>query len=62
MGVARSPVTPVPVVTSMMVSGAGADVRLDLTGHQFTPSLTAWFGAQPAKTLYRFATSCCVKS
>lgn len=53
MGPAQLPVTPVPVVTSMMVSGGGETARLDLTGHQFSTHLTVWFGDQEAETIFR---------
>ena len=53
MGPARMPVTPVPVVHSMMVSGGGEIARLDLTGHQFAPNLRVWFGDVETETIYR---------
>jgi hypothetical protein len=53
MGPVRQPVTPVPVVQSMQVSGGGDIARLDLTGVQFTPNLRVWFGDIETETQYR---------
>jgi recombining binding protein (suppressor of hairless) len=54
MGPVRQPVTPVPVVHSLMVSGGGEVARLDLTGTQFTPNLKVWFADVETETIYRF--------
>lgn len=39
MNPSTDPVTPVPIVTSLVVSGGGEIARLDLTGQNFKPRL-----------------------
>ena len=53
MGPVRSPVTPVPTVTSLQVNGGGDVAMLELIGESFTPNLKVWFGDVEAETMYR---------
>ncbi|CAE1275260.1 RBPSUH [Acanthosepion pharaonis] len=53
MGPVKSPVTPVPVVSSLHLNGGGDVAMLELTGENFTPSLKVWFGDVEAETMYR---------
>ncbi|CAG0919512.1 unnamed protein product [Notodromas monacha] len=53
MGPVKRRVTPVPVVHSMNMNGGGDVSMLELTGENFSPSLTVWFGDVSAETLYR---------
>lgn len=49
----RSPVTPVPIVHSLLLNGGGEVAMLELTGDNFSPSLQVWFGDVEAETMYR---------
>jgi recombining binding protein (suppressor of hairless) len=53
MGPVKRRVTPVPVVHSLNMNGGGDLSMLELTGENFAPSLTVWFGDVSAETLYR---------
>merc|ERR1719230_1207293 len=53
MGPTRAPVTPVPVVLSLQVNGGGEIAMLELTGENFNPNLSVWFGDVESKTMYR---------
>uniref|UniRef100_A0A8C8DCC1 Recombination signal binding protein for immunoglobulin kappa J region a n=1 Tax=Oryzias sinensis TaxID=183150 RepID=A0A8C8DCC1_9TELE len=53
MGPVQTPVTPVPVVETLQLNGGGDVAMLELTGHNFTPTLRVWFGDVEADTMYR---------
>lgn len=53
MGPVRSPVTPVPIVNSLNLNGGGEVAMLELSGENFTPCLTVWFGAIESETIYQ---------
>ncbi|XP_064384613.1 recombining binding protein suppressor of hairless-like isoform X2 [Halichondria panicea] len=53
MGQVSAPVTPVPVVSGLKLSG-GADLSmLEINGEDFTPDLKVWFSDVEADTMYR---------
>lgn len=54
MGPVQQPVTPVPIVRSMVLSGSGEIVTLDLTGCCFRPNLKVWFADVEAETIFRW--------
>ena len=47
------PVTPIPVVDSLKLSGGGDLTMLEITGENFTPDLRVWFSDVEADTMYR---------
>ncbi|XP_059469924.1 suppressor of hairless protein-like [Neocloeon triangulifer] len=53
MGPVLTPVTPIPLATSLHLNGGGEAEMLELTGENFTPKLTVWFGDVEAETMYR---------
>ncbi len=54
MGQVSAPVTPVPVVSGLKLSG-GADLSmLEINGEDFTPDLKVWFSDVEADTMYRY--------
>ena len=53
MGPVRSPVTPIPLVHNLHVTGGGDGAMLDIFGECFTPSLKVWFGDVEAETMFR---------
>lgn len=55
MGPTSNPVTPVPIVHSLQLNGGGEVAMLEVTGENFTPTLSAWFGDVEAETMYRCA-------
>lgn len=53
MGPVSSPVTPIPVVEGLKLSG-GADLSmLELSGENFSPDLRVWFADVETDTMYR---------
>ena len=53
MGPVDVPVTPIPVVTGLKVTG-GRDLNmLEVTGENFTADLKVWFADVEADTMYR---------
>lgn len=55
MGPTSSPITPVPIVHSLQLNGGGEVAMLEVTGENFSPSLSVWFGDVEADTMYRCA-------
>ena len=53
MGPVSVPVTPIPVVDSLKLSGGGDLTMLEITGENFTPGLRVWFSDVEADTMYR---------
>lgn len=53
MGPVKSPVTPVPVVSTLHLNGGGDVAMLELSGENFTPALKVWFGDVEAETMFR---------
>lgn len=53
MGPVKSPVTPVPVVNNLNLNGGGEVAMLELTGENFSPYLTVWFGEVESETIYQ---------
>lgn len=53
MGPVSVPVTPIPVVDSLKLSGGGDLTMLEITGENFTPDLRVWFSDVEADTMYR---------
>jgi len=53
MGPVTVPVTPIPVVESLKLSGGGDLTMLEITGENFTPDLRVWFSEVEADTMYR---------
>ncbi|XP_051940560.1 recombining binding protein suppressor of hairless-like isoform X1 [Hippocampus zosterae] len=60
MGPVSTSVTPVPVVESLQLNGGGDVAMLELTGHNFSPKLTVWFGDVEADTIYSFVIFMCL--
>jgi len=52
-GPVTSPVTPVPVVTSISANGGGDVAMLEINGENLGPSLKVWLGEIEAETMYR---------
>ncbi|XP_038606446.1 recombining binding protein suppressor of hairless-like protein [Tachyglossus aculeatus] len=50
---AREPVTPVPLISTLELSGGGDVATLELQGENFHGGLKVWFGDVEAETLYR---------
>nr|XP_051702032.1 recombining binding protein suppressor of hairless-like protein [Oryctolagus cuniculus] len=49
----REPVTPVPLVSTLELSGGGDVATLELHGENFHAGLKVWFGDVEAETMYR---------
>ncbi|XP_036273718.1 recombining binding protein suppressor of hairless-like protein isoform X2 [Pipistrellus kuhlii] len=49
----REPVTPVPLVSALELSGGGDVATLELHGENFHAGLKVWFGDVEAETMYR---------
>ncbi|XP_074174142.1 recombining binding protein suppressor of hairless-like protein isoform X1 [Rhinolophus sinicus] len=49
----REPVTPVPVIGTLELSGGGDVATLELHGENFHAGLKVWFGDVEAETMYR---------
>ena len=47
------PVTPIPVVEGLKLSGGSDLAMLELSGDHFTPDLRVWFSDVEADTMYR---------
>ncbi|VDH99476.1 recombining binding protein suppressor of hairless, partial [Mytilus galloprovincialis] len=61
MGPIKSPVTPVPVVSSLRLNGGGDVAMLELHGENFIPNMKVWFGDVEAETMFRCDENmCCV--
>ena len=58
MGPVSVPVTPIPVVDSLKLSGGGDLTMLEITGENFTPDLRVWFSDVEADTMYRLVCVC----
>ena len=58
MGPVSVPVTPIPVVDSLKLSGGGDLTMLEITGENFTPDLRVWFSDVEADTMYRLVRVC----
>ena len=58
MGPVSVPVTPIPVVDSLKLSGGGDLTMLEITGENFTPDLRVWFSDVEADTMYRLVWVC----
>lgn len=55
MGPARMPVSPVPVVTGITMSGTSEGIAMvELTGVNFAPNHKIWFGLYELDTRFRF--------
>ncbi|KAI1280591.1 Suppressor of hairless -like protein [Halotydeus destructor] len=53
MGPVRRPITPVPVVTNLLLNGGGDVATLEITGENFEPNLKVWFGDVETETMFR---------
>ncbi|OWK02913.1 RBPJL, partial [Cervus elaphus hippelaphus] len=49
----REPVTPVPLISTLELSGGGDVATLELHGENFHAGLKVWFGDVEAETMYR---------
>lgn len=52
-GPVTSPVTPVPIVTSISANGGGDVAMLEINGENLGPTLKVWLGEIEAETMYR---------
>ena len=53
MGPVNVPVTPIPVVTGLKLSGGRDITMLEMSGENFTPDLKVWFSDIETDTMYR---------
>ena len=53
MGPVNVPVTPIPVVTGIKLSGDCDITMLEMSGENFTPDLKFWFSDIKTDTMYR---------
>lgn len=53
MGPVSAPVTPIPVIEGLKLSGGVDLTMLEITGENFTPDLKVWFSDVEAETMYR---------
>ena len=58
MGPVSVPVTPIPVVEGLKLSGGSDLTMLELSGENFTPDLRVWFSDVEADTMYRCVHVC----
>ncbi|XP_010125557.1 PREDICTED: recombining binding protein suppressor of hairless-like protein [Chlamydotis macqueenii] len=49
----REPVSPVPLITALQLTGGGDVAMLEVQGEYFHPHLKVWFGDVEAETMYR---------
>ena len=54
MGPVSAPVTPIPVIEGLKLSGGVDLTMLEITGENFTPDLKVWFSDVEAETMYRW--------
>lgn len=54
MGPVAKPVTPVPIVHGVNSNGGGEVAMLEMSGENFTPNISVWFGEVQAETMYRY--------
>ena len=54
MGPVSAPVTPIPVIEGLKLSGGVDLTMLEITGENFTPDLKVWFSDVEAETMYRY--------
>uniref|UniRef100_A0A8D1EJI4 RBP-Jkappa IPT domain-containing protein n=1 Tax=Sus scrofa TaxID=9823 RepID=A0A8D1EJI4_PIG len=50
----REPVTPVPLISTLELSGGGDVATLELHGENFHAGLKVWFGDVEAETMFRY--------
>ena len=55
MGPVSVPVTPIPVVEGLKLTGGSDITMLEISGENFTPDLRVWFADVEAETMYRWA-------
>uniref|UniRef100_A0A1I7XHU4 BTB domain-containing protein n=1 Tax=Heterorhabditis bacteriophora TaxID=37862 RepID=A0A1I7XHU4_HETBA len=53
MGPVKQPITPVPIVNSLDITGNETMARIELNGHNLKPNLKIWFGTTQVDTVYR---------
>lgn len=53
MGPVSAPVTPIPVIEGLKLSGGMDLTMLEISGENFTPDLKVWFSDVEAETMYR---------
>lgn len=58
MGPVSAPVTPIPVIEGLKLSGGVDLTMLEITGENFTPDLKVWFSDVEAETMYRWVVLC----
>ena len=54
MGPVDVPVTPIPVVTGLKLTGGRDITMLELSGENFTPDLKVWFAEAESDTMFRY--------